>query len=183
MNQLQRLRSASARITLALCAAASLTAPASAALISYDFTYSQTSFDLSAGVGDFSGSFSVDNNTIVGISGSGGLIGTITGLLAAGSLGGNDNAFSATAPYVNGLGVAFSTSNLGNLNLFFDGFNQTDNVSNLIDRTGIGALSVTPSVVNPAPEPGALALTMLALAAAAATSSRRKASRAPATVG
>ena len=144
-----------AALGLACAVAAAL--PAAAAPIVYDFEFTQTDSS-TGGTGSFTGTFTVDSGVITAISGSGSDIGTISSLLADSSFLGNDNAFSATAPYLTVAGVSFVTSLQGDVNLYFDSGSTyfTTNVAGF--GTG-GALTVTPSErPSEVPEPFSLAL-------------------------
>ena len=95
---------------------------------------------------------------IVGISGSGAAIGNITAL---GTLGGNDNQFSPTAPFLDYNGVAFDTSNFGLVNLyFFSSVGYSTGNPSISDN--FGSLDVT--AAQAAPEPTSLVLLGAAVA-------------------
>ncbi len=139
-------------------------APSRGAIVPYNFSFTTagTGFDF----GTFSGQFNVDSTTnlIVGISGSGAVIGTITGLLPIGTLGGNDNRLFPTAPYVTNPGVTFSTTSLGALNLY----SLDPTTWQVIDTGGNGRLLLINGgklVVAAVPEPAGLALVASALLA------------------
>ena len=95
---------------------------AQAAPIFYDFSFVATQ-SIGTPLGNFSGEFEVNGATIINITGSGALIGTITALLQVGSGFSNDsdNVFSPAAPYLTNSGVAFSTTVFANLNMYAGG--------------------------------------------------------------
>jgi hypothetical protein len=144
--------------TLFAGAVAALLLPSAArsAPIFYDFSFVA---DYSAGTpaGDFSGELEVDGTTIIGITGSGAQIGTITALLPTGSGFNNDsdNLFSTVAPYLSNSGVAFSTTLFADLNMYTNGGTAAAQPS--AGNGSFGTLSVTPAPVS-APEPASLVL-------------------------
>jgi hypothetical protein len=158
-------------VALGLAAALTMGSAARAATVLYDFVFTGAS---NSNTGDFSGQFTVDTatNRIVGITGAGARIGSITALLPPGSIGGNDNAFSPTAPYVTSSGVSFTTSALGDVNLYFGDF--LSSYLTLVRPTPntLGSLSVTPASV---PAPASAALLVAGLAGLAAFRRRRPA--------
>jgi len=188
MYILQRLRLTQATLLIASCAATiGIATPAQADPVSYDFSFSET-LTYGPGVGSFSGTFLVDSGIIVGISGSGSTIGTITSL--DNSFQGN--RFSATAPYLDFWGVDFNTSQVGLMVLEYDGsysaytpvyYSEGNLTVTLTGTTVIVPEPDTPvPVSNPVPEPGAMALTALALLAAAGVRrGKRPGSNRPAT--
>lgn len=156
------------RTWLAAFAAAALLAlapmPGRAAVL-YGFTFTQTpniGFP-GGGVGDISGTFTVDDgvspNRIVGIMGMTGL-GPITGLVApSGAPGAPDNLFFPAGPFLSAGGVAF-TDSFGQITLAYNAAADTY-VAFRDSPVGIASGTLT---VTPVPAPAALALFGLGIA-------------------
>jgi hypothetical protein len=154
---------------LAGTVASLILAPAAqAAPLFYEFTF-VPSLSIGTPVGNFSGELEVDGTTITNITGSGSLIGTITGLLPIGSGFDNDsdNVFSPVAPFLTNFGVAFSTTNVPDLNMYAAA--QTA-VQPSPGNGSFGSLSVSLAAV---PEPTSLPLLAAGLVGLAAVGRRR----------
>ncbi len=107
-------------------------AQAGSDLTYYNFDYTATP---SSGTGSVVGIFGVDNSgviqSITGTVSSTGYDGAISGLLPTGSIGGNDNLYSPTFPFITGGGVAFYTgTNPTNPPNIFNLFFGTPNLQN-----------------------------------------------------
>ena len=168
-------------------AAGPLARDAQAALLAYNFTYTQTAvsvFTGGTGTGNITGRFTVDGGTITGITGSTSLFGAITGLRPIGSFPigfENDNAFSAASPWLDAGGVSFATAtrvfnvSYGSFDQVWDGLTELSSGGD--GTSGSGTLVVTSagSVGDPilVSEPASLALLAGALLGMAARHRRR----------
>ncbi len=127
----------------------------------YDISYSEDFVFIGNSLGDFSAQVTVDNGQVISVTGSGSVIGSITGVLPLNFQGtGNDNSFSSASPYLDQNGVAFSSSAFTELDLYWGGDSagllSFDDTANLQDYTfGDLAVSLAPSVA--VPEPSAIA--------------------------
>jgi hypothetical protein len=159
----------------AVMASLAVAMPARAAILTYSYTYTSSALGTVA----ITGTFTVDSDTnqITSIVGSGTPFGTVTGILATNTLVGNDNLFSSAAPYLTELGVAFSTTNIAAVNIYYDDEMETYNLRYLYNGTIFsvsgGALTVT-ALTTAVPEPGSMALLLSGLAGVGMVARRRR---------
>lgn len=171
--------------TQALAAAtlcATLLAPRAtwAAPTFYDFSYTPSVWPGLPEIGAFSGRFEVDGGYIIGITGSGANVGTITSLFAAGTatvnanFPPNDNVFDDQSPWLSEDGVSFATTQFAVVNLYLQAPGRWGVLYKNGDDIGssIGLLNVNAVVAQAVPEPAGVALAGLALAALALTRRR-----------
>lgn len=133
----------------------------------FDFEFISTIASTGTQTGSFSGQFTVDGGLIVGITGSGAELGTITSLFAPGTVAvnsnfpPNDNVFSPTDPFLSFDGVSFASTNFAALNLFRNGAGNyfvLSGAPNVVTGITEGRLSVISSAV---PEPATWAMLLL----------------------
>jgi len=150
----------------ALLPLATAMAPASASTLTFDWTLTGPAASLGGVPGPGSGTLTVttgtSSDTITAVTGTLGSF-TITGLLAPGTLEGNDNLLypSGTAPLdTQGFAVSTSGGNISILSQFAEGSKPSGNAYEEIGATGFG---VGTFAITPAPVPLPSSVWMLAL--------------------
>jgi hypothetical protein len=167
MNLMIGIRPAIARCAQILTL---LTFALSAQAGSFDFSYSlppgsgSTPFSVTASGTFTTSAFDGTSYTITDITGTWNGFG-ITGLLAPGTFGGNDNLLFPSSPFLSVSGVAFTVAGpgddeAGQVNLYFDGESYTENTTNV---GGTAVLAITPRDTASVPEPNSFAFAIVGL--------------------
>lgn len=177
-NLVSVLTWAQALAAASLCTTLLAPRAALAAPTFYDFSCTPSIWPGLPEIGAFSGRFEVDGGFIIGITGSGANVGTITSLFAAGTatvnanFPPNDNVFDDQSPWLSEDGVSFAATQFAVVNLYLQAPGQWGVLYKNGDNIGssIGLLSV--NAAQAVPEPAGMALAGLALAALALTRRR-----------
>lgn len=161
-------RAAIAAACVTIAASVAPVSEARAALLTFDFDYTGTGVSAS-GVITTNDVLVNGFYTVVDIDGERNGV-TISGLVAPGGLGGNDNLFSPIAPYVTNSGITYTAGGI-DYNFYLSGLPSSSfptcsgvlEISSINSNTGCGfptqvTLTAEATVTTAAPEPASLAL-------------------------